>query len=411
MIDVSALSISRLITEKIAPLKLNKEKGLILIKDTPEDIGKKIYCSIYVFRMKSCQPVSAFLDSGSDISLIQLPYLKDLLPSTEIEQGMINKINYELTSFSNTQIEIKFSLRLNVSFGKFDSGLEFVFHVINEIPGAPKMLLGADFMKTTMMSLSYVGAVRNPIPEIMALKPVKTRVKSYYVTEKELFSCMANVKLGPYEKRAIEFELNPATQVLPNHSVLISGGDPGKGLYITSSRCQVIYSPEDRTYHAFAFVHNVSPLDVEEVLVGNYEVLSKERVIPVVSKNRHKLAAYALVQDVDYYPHCSSRRKIELLDKIQATGEDCTFVPSETYRLTNETVEKIDDLNDPSYFSEQKTKRMEEFKEISFKDRTDIQAPKFADKGGHPNEIALVRENQKSDKYKRTAKDLAVDFE
>ena len=81
--SVSALSVSRLITEKLAPLNLRKEKGLIMVKDMPEGIGKKIYCSIFVNKNRSCQKVSAFLDSRSDISLIQLPYLKDFLSSAK----------------------------------------------------------------------------------------------------------------------------------------------------------------------------------------------------------------------------------------------------------------------------------------------------------------------------------------
>ena len=70
------------------------------------------------------------------------------------------------------------------------------------MPGTPKLLLGADFMRPTMLSNSYVGAMQAPMPELRALLPKDKKMTSHYITEKELFSCEAKVKLGPYEKKS-----------------------------------------------------------------------------------------------------------------------------------------------------------------------------------------------------------------
>ena len=377
-----------------------------MVKDMPEGIGKKIYCSIFVNKERSCQRVSAFLDSGSDISLIQLPYLKDLLTSDEIEARMINKIKYDLTSFSNTRIDIKFSLLLTISFGLFDEWIEFEFHVINEMPGAPRLLLGADFMRATMLSISYVGATQAPVPELRALLPKDKRITSHYITEKELFSCEAKISMGPYEKRAVEFKLNPATQVLPSQSVLISGGDVGKNLYITSSKSQVMYDPKEGEYYAYAFVHNISPVQVKTSLVGSYEVLSNERTIPVVKGNRHKLSAYSVVQDVAYYPYSKNPAKIELLDKLPELEEDCALVPSRIYRLATES--QLAELNDPMYSSKSKETPRPEMEKFYSREHTVILDPEFEDQGELPDKIVLPKGHQISDGYRRRAEDIVV---
>ena len=125
-----------------------------------------------------------------------------------------------------------------------------------------------------------------PMPELRALLPKDKKMTSHYITEKELFSCEAKVKLGPYEKRAIEFKLNPATQVLKSQSVMISGGDVGKNLYITSSKSPIIYDPKEGEYYAYAFVHNISPIHVKTSLIRNYGVVVGKDMKEVETKQK-----------------------------------------------------------------------------------------------------------------------------
>ena len=243
LVNVSVISISQLITDKIDSPEMKNKKGLFIINETESDqnVGQKIYIKIFVFRRQACQSITGFLDSGADVSLIQESFVKKLLNNDEIEKYRDPNIQYDLTSFSNDKIAIKYGITLSIGFGIFQKSMPFRFNVITDLIGAPKVLLGADFMRRSCMSISYTGDVEHPTPEIKCVKPQVGLVRSFYVSDRELYSCTAKISLEAYEKKTFKFYLNPASQVLPVDHILISGGNPEQNIYITSSRSKVKY--------------------------------------------------------------------------------------------------------------------------------------------------------------------------
>ena len=178
-----------MITDRIEPRNIKASKALILINEPiTERIGKKIYCLAFLYKEKTCQRIISFLDSGADVSLIKENYLKKIFSNGEIDRCKVSTQNYDLKSFSNNRIEILYGVKLKMSFVKFERPFESQFLVIKDVQGAPSMLIGADIMQNTLLSISYVGSIENPLPEIRILKPKKQKVTSYFVNERQLLS-------------------------------------------------------------------------------------------------------------------------------------------------------------------------------------------------------------------------------
>ena len=111
-----------------------------MIQDNEDtNIGKKIYCKSYLRKHSGIRRIIGFLDSGSDMTICQEKYIQKLFNEEEIETMQDKRINYELTSFSNTKIAVKYSIILKFAFEKFGNSIPIKCHVISDIPGSPPL--------------------------------------------------------------------------------------------------------------------------------------------------------------------------------------------------------------------------------------------------------------------------------
>ena len=296
-----------------------EKTGLFLINDDSSNqaIGSKIFCQLYMYKKLQAHRLVAFLDSGSDLSIIQESFLNKLMSHEEIQEICKYENKYDITSFSNDKISHKFSIKLELAFQPykpFGKRFHFTFQVISDIQGAPPLLVGADFMRFVMMNVAYTGQVEKPIPEVRVIKPEQQLIETYYKTEKQTYSCFTKLNLQPYEQKTLKFILDSASPCLTSDHILISGADTENHIYVTPSRSKVFFNDSKNRYYAYAFVLNESPYVNTTKFFTTYEILTTQRIIPVTQENRNKLAAYSLIQDVHSFKYSRNDEYIQIKD-------------------------------------------------------------------------------------------------
>ena len=258
------------------------------------------------------------MDQGSDISVIQEPYLKKFLPISEINKQKINTDSFELVSFSNTKITVMYQITLEISFSLIDQHITHTFYIINKIENSPPVLLGADFMRKTLMTLAYTGQVNAPIPELTIIKPNRKTILSYYCTEEDTFSCQSKINILPKQCMTQKFYLHPASKCLKGDQILVSGDDHTNQLYITPSKNTVHLCKLTNKYFVFALVHNYSKNTFTGIFDGKYELIENHRCMPITKENLHKLSNISIIHDVMDFPQKTNPLCITIKDVREA---------------------------------------------------------------------------------------------
>ena len=261
-------------------IKTNDNKAKLFVvneKCFPEDIGRKIYVQFFIRKDKAIKRMIAFLDSGADISICQESYIMNIFNKNELKKLNITPQNCDVMSFSNNSIKVKYKITINISFTPYSTSLPVNFYIISDIPGAPLILLGADFMKSTLMQTAYTGETDNPSPEIRIERPTPGIVKTLYCTENDIYTCEAYVNLKPNHNQTIKFYLHEASPCLEKDSILISGQDIDHKIYITPSKSKIVLDLKKNQYFGFAFVQNLSSIHKTLNLKATYERITTER--------------------------------------------------------------------------------------------------------------------------------------
>ena len=378
----------------------DKKPKLFIINEKAQtaDIGNKIYCKIFIHKMKSYKRIIAFLDSGADISVCQESYFKKLFNNKEINDLNATQQNTDLTSFSNHKILLKYSVTLNISFDPLTITFPFQFNIISDIPNAPPILLGADFMKHCLMTTSYTGNVQNPIPEISVKYPKNQLVDTLYANTQEIFTCTADINLKPFETETQKFYLNSASPVLENDYVLISGQNERPLLFVTASKSQVQYDDKEDKYYGLAFVHSLERNPINAKITVTYEILKNERTIPVTQANKHKLSNYSLLCDVIHSTDITTENYITLKE-IPELPDVCNILPSSVYSLH----ENNKNSSTTSSSNELPESEIEKFYDPK---HTAICEPDFDDKGDVNENINDQFTHQIVKPYEKTAEEI-----
>ncbi len=95
-------------------------------------------------------------------------------------------------------------------------------YIIKDIPNQTPWLIGNDFLRAGLGSLSYIDKGGGAEPLLVLNKPEKIDCTMYYVAPRVLIRCRAYYKLEPGEIAEVEFRLPPAAQVIRKDEILIT---------------------------------------------------------------------------------------------------------------------------------------------------------------------------------------------
>ena len=239
--------------------------------------SKKIFIPIIVngYRM------TGHLDSGSDVSIMQFSLYLKLKKATKGSIENIQKSSVKnLTSFSGNSIPVKGQCHVNLKFTKDFPASRFRLYIIDDIDSTPPLLLGDDLLLGYLGTVSYESSALSPYPVVSFKKPIFVETKTIYEKLSLMYSVSTEVKLKPFQKKAVNFYLNPAAPVLRTDVILISPIYLGT-VSIIPSRTEISFDEKSQTYYGTALVINTSNKHVNKLIVGRYESVNKHKVIRV----------------------------------------------------------------------------------------------------------------------------------
>ena len=342
---IYALSVLNIISSKLNAKNLKDKQLLVLNEGTRdpnlEHIGKKVYFPLYVHQDKNTDSTRTilFLDSGSDINLVQEHYLKRLLSPRLIDRLKQPSNIENLVSFSNNVINVLYRIELECSVTATGATARYCFQVIKRIENVPVFLAGSEFMRSSLLTQGFRGDESNPYPEIKIYRPQKAIIKALYQTEQDIFKCNTYVDLQPGQAKTLLFHLNPASPCLPRDKIIISGHIDDINIHITPSQTPIIFDDQTQTYTAFALVINLSNKQVTSEIQADYEISENVRTIPINNANINKLTSYTLISEVHVTNNDIRAPDIVMTSSLPFCTDNITSVPTNIYQIKG--IEKI----------------------------------------------------------------------
>ena len=212
---VATLSV---INELTQCAKLTKNR-LYAIKQHESDLGKKLFARAYVKDNNAVlKPMSLFVDSGADISILSENYLNKLVDKKYIERTAKPPDVTKIASYTKNEINVKYKIDIQLIINQ-QNLITVTFHVIQEPVGSFPAVLGADCMRKLRGKLDYT----NP-PNLIFQYPVPMKVKTHYIHEHLLTSASNNIRLLPRESKPIRLYLHPASNYVGGEKILLKGG-------------------------------------------------------------------------------------------------------------------------------------------------------------------------------------------
>jgi len=163
-------------------------------------------------------------------------------------------------------------------------------YVIRDIPEQTPWLIGNDFLRTSLGTLSYINKGAGPEPLLEVNLPEYVQCTVYYVAPRSLLTCRAHYKLNPKETLEVDFELPQAAQVVESDQILITA-KRWEYIAISPSRDTLSYNVARDSYAARGLVTNTSSYRMEGYIEGKFELINQFEAIEVCEKNRTSLIA------------------------------------------------------------------------------------------------------------------------
>lgn len=250
---------------------LNMADHSLYLCNVPKSIdNRKIYTKIFFHYKNNFIPTFGMVDSGSDCSIIQLSAALQIADKRLIYTKTKYSIN--LSTYNNQAIKVLNIVKLPVFLGPHKPAVHVDFLITNNVPTAPRILLGLDFIKTTGCKISYLP---NQHPSVQITKPFLSNLDTGFVNDLELRTCTARINLAPREEKAVLFQLNRVNHVLPGDKIMIDdvSNRLGNPYVISLSSSPLLIDPDTHDYFAAGMVYNLSDLPLRTEATAVFDVL------------------------------------------------------------------------------------------------------------------------------------------
>jgi len=253
------------------------------------EVDNKVYIPVFIrnYRIVGC------VDSGSDITIMHMSLFMKLFRNSSVL--MPSDITF-FNTFSEHSVNVKGMLKPLIKLSPTHPGISVTVYVIDDITGPPPLLLGNDLLKLGMVTLAYTGLEDDPYPEIIFNYPVRHQCTVYFEPHKELFTCEAVCKLGPYEMQDVDFILPKASPVVRTDHILITSQE-WDTISIIPARSDLEFIQGHDRYCATGRVVNLSDQEIDCHIKGKFELINNYDVIAVNNDNKGRLT-----RALNHYP-------------------------------------------------------------------------------------------------------------
>jgi len=234
-----------------------------------EGLDKKLFIPVYISNYR----VIACLDSGSDLTIMQIGLYKSIFKNKKLSKCAIPHIK----SFSNNSIKVLGQVTCTVKFNTRNNlTATLTIVVINNINDqVPSFLFGNDSFKTCLATLGYTGSRDNPEPEFMLnLQETPLRVPVYQATPADTMTCRGEYNISSFGTQNIEMYLHPAAPVVRNAEIIITS-QLFEDVQILPSKSDIEFIEKLDCYKATACIVNLTHLTKSGIISGRFEILHK----------------------------------------------------------------------------------------------------------------------------------------
>ena len=295
-----------------------------------EGIDKKTYIPIYInnFRTIACA------DSGSDLTLMQYSLFKKLFKNYK---NLIQKNNnLKIKSYSDTDLKVIGQCPLNIKFTQTGDPVKIDLTIVQDINAAvPIFLFGNDSLRKTFATITYKKEVDNPSPEIIVQRPYQQKIRTYFESPRNLYTCVGEYHLGPFDTAHIIMDLDPSSPVIRTDYILISAIN-WTPVQIIDSKTNLDFDKEKDCFTGTALVTNLTGENVSGQLRGRFEILEKNYYTSyqITSENKKKIKKLMLkhppareileqnMEEKDFNPPVSTVYSINLNNTPENISEE-----------------------------------------------------------------------------------------
>ena len=260
------------ILNTISSQTLHKKNNLFLINTEKSSLGKKIFILSHFQKYDNSQfKTYCMLDSGSDISLINLTTLQSFLTPKQID-NLKQHCEFSVQSFTQNAINIVFNIPLKLKFHKNQTTPSIVQFSVFKSNNTYLTLLGQDFMQQSKLELKYLFPTK---PSAIINIPEKIVLKLLFTHPENLHTCTAHVSMKPQESKTVVFQPHTLSCINSKASFLISQSS-NPLIHILPT----VYTPYSLNKHVLlACVINYSNKIFSGKISAHYEEIHDDQII------------------------------------------------------------------------------------------------------------------------------------
>ena len=312
---------------------------MFINKSTTDDLNKKIIVSFLIKAKSGYTKLNCFLDTGSQLTIMQESILEILLSKSYINK---NKLSYSgnISSYTNNVIPILYKIKLKAKINLTSDNIDLTFHIIPNLEFlVPKIILGADLIRL------YKGEIKYDNPLVSFRTPSLTPITTYYISDVERFSGHICSVLHPKEIRPAKVILHKASPALANMSIFIEGLVQ-KTFEILPTTSKVLFDHISQELYATAMAQNFTKKPITLDFTLPFSINSKD-IIPLREDNISFISkTYKnLLTPAHIYPDYQKRHKIIHIDDLPPAENSSESLHPHLFHI--EHTEDIN-INDPS---------------------------------------------------------------
>jgi hypothetical protein len=248
-----------------------------------EGTDRKTYAPLFINNIRTV----ACIDTGSDLTLMQVTLFKKIFPNYKQYINPENEIS--VNSFTNTAMKVLGIVPTYVKFTRYGTPITIDITIVDAISHkVPLLLFGNDSLSKSMTMIMYTGIKNNPVPEVIVKHPEEIKLKTYYDSPSKLTTCMAEYSLEPYSSGNVTVYLHPAAPVVKTDEILVSSYT-WSSVQLMTSKTDLQFNPEKDRFEGMAFIVNLSGKPVSGTLEARFEVLDRPISHPITAENKNKL--------------------------------------------------------------------------------------------------------------------------
>ena len=325
----------------------------LYIHNIDDDMGKKLYIPGHLkFHNTSPQRVSAFVDTGADLNIIQMDYLLRLFPelSSKFIVSKLGKTKYSLKGYTGHEIRILGVTEMSMALHNNSSYHDLIMYVVDS-PGQIQTPLIISLKTLGLFNLTMHFQTINK-ENIPYLESVGKKVLTYYLNDIQLNQCFGFARDFPVNAvKEIQFTISPGTAIALDDKVLISQDNIPYHIQSDLRICPStsIVQLQNEEYIAKALVKNIGTKPFTGAIKANIDLCTDDTYIEKATNEKvvelHKMKATIFSECYPKHFNEAGIREIIINQLPETPPGTCEKIPTNLY---NVNVDFLDSKRFPS---------------------------------------------------------------